>query len=124
MSNAVEKVEQKQKTTARRASRCSACHAAHIRVGDTIVKFRASWAHPTCVERVYERNNLVRRVEVEMIERHQIALGCWGIPPHCRPTFTRAEWLGLAVSHHACTPLEAETLTRAWAGILHRDLSD
>jgi hypothetical protein len=66
---------------------------------------------------------LERRIRETMLQHH-IALGCWGIPDGARPTFSRAEFYGLARELGACSQEEYERLHRHLHLIWLRDLSD
>jgi hypothetical protein len=57
---------------------------------------------------------------------HAINLHCgvWDCPDGMQKTFSRAEFLRLAVERGVCSPEDEATLRLYWRDVWHRDLSD
>jgi len=73
-----------------------------------------------------ERRMIARLKEAEkaLLDKANIALGCWGTPKGALPTFSRAEWFSAAQKHDVLDRELEIWLKRWWSGIWLRDLSD
>ena len=67
---------------------------------------------------------LEKRIHEDMLAKHHVAEGCWGIPEDAKATFSRAEFYGKALEVGACTKDEYDQIHRVLGIIWHRDLSD
>ena len=67
---------------------------------------------------------LENRIKKDMLEQHNIAEGCWGIPEGAQYTFSRSEFYNKALKLGCCTQEEYNAIYRVLYTIWHRDLSD
>lgn len=67
---------------------------------------------------------LEARIRKDMLEKHNISEGCWGIPEGSQYTFTRSEFYNKALDLGVCTQEELNTIYRVLHSIWYRDLSD
>ncbi|HEU4649481.1 MAG TPA: hypothetical protein VFS33_10510 [Gemmatimonadales bacterium] len=67
---------------------------------------------------------LEKRVGADMLAKHNIALGCWGVPDGATYTFTRAEFYRRAFELGVIDDVEYHRIRARNSLIWHRDLSD
>ena len=110
---------------AKYAGKCRRCDRRYP-VGTLIEKIGIDWYPVDChgCAKQNKRLEILQKLRTELLEKHNVALGCWGIPEGAQYTFTRREWLETAKKHGIGTSEELRELGFYWAGLLDRDLSD
>lgn len=104
------------------------CHLGHDRshsysAGTEVDKAGGKWVPVACIEALRLILEAQKRVEDAA---HAIKLHCgvWDCPDGMQKTWSRAEFLNLAVERGVCSPEDETTLRRYWMSVWHRDLSD
>ena len=111
---------------ARRNIRCGICRTHHIRTGTDIVRYaQTTWATRECVE----MQDRIRIARIELLQQHRIGFGAHGLPAGIKPTFSRLEWVTLAVTYGVVTQDEYVSIRHWWRSrfgstLEIRDLSD
>jgi hypothetical protein len=109
--------------TARYSGRCVVCDG-YTAPGATLIELSGKWAHIECDRKEKLALELIRELSQRMVQEHGIALGVFGIPPGCKPTFTRREWLRETMKRLLLSDDDVALLDWHWRGIIDRDLSD
>jgi len=110
---------------AKYAGNCKRCHQ-WFPAGTMIEKSGLWWIPVDCpgCAKIEERREIFWRLEKELLNKANIAMGCWGIPEDAQPTFSNREWLQAAIKHNIGTNEEHNQLRLFWAGSMDSDLSD
>ncbi len=109
---------------ARFAGTCKICSRYHISHGDIIVPHFGGWGSIVCKEKHDGAYVLLQVVEKNMLEKHNIALGVWGIPEGAKPTWTRNQFIGYAEEFKELDSDGIVLLRWLWSGILNYSMDD
>lgn len=104
--------------------KCRGCGQFHIHINDDIERHGGGWAAIKCIKDQNELFEMKNRIQHDMIERYNIALGCWGIPDSATATFTRNGFFSKALNLALCTQEEFIRIRKDCYLIWDHDLSD
>lgn len=111
---------------AKYAGKCARC-GMNYQAGTMIDRWEgAGWVVVDCSKCAKEdrARATIRELEQRMLEKHNLALGCWGVPDGSRWTYTRGEYLRECIKTGDITDEERELFEWYYRGLMQRDLSD